>query len=159
MNPLSPPPSKQVLSAAARVASLDLARLFRQHDRDAVANRISEFRRARDQFLLGRVEFKRSLGQRADQDFQEFGVYGIFEAFGRRSHRWFLRLSSPLSYPSGACRRAVIMAKQSSRARRARPAAAVWATACPRARSRETSNREFAPAPARSRAEHQCRGA
>src|SRR5216684_431184 len=102
MNPLSPPPSKQVLSVAARVASLDLARLFRQHDRDAVANRISEFRRARDQFLLGRV---------------------------------------------------VIMAKQSSRARRARPAAAVWATACPRARSRETPNREFAPAPARSRAE------
>ena len=32
--------------------SLDLPRLFRQHDRDAVADRIGEFCRTRDQFLL-----------------------------------------------------------------------------------------------------------
>ena len=69
-----------------RTNSIDLARLFRQHDRDAVADRISELCRARDQFLPRRVEFQRTLGQRTDQDFQQFWIDGAFEAFGRGTH-------------------------------------------------------------------------
>src|SRR5260370_37793259 len=61
--------------------SLDLPRLFRQHDRDAVADRISELCRARDQLLGSRIEFKRTLGDRTDQDFQQFGIDGVFGAF------------------------------------------------------------------------------
>src|SRR6185295_9078265 len=51
--------------------SLDTARLLRQHDRDAVADRVGELGRTRDQFLLLRVVFERRLGQRTDQDFQQ----------------------------------------------------------------------------------------
>src|SRR6202048_2473566 len=53
--------------------SLDLPRLFRQHDRDAVADRIGELGRARDQLLLRGVELERPLGQRTDQDLQQLG--------------------------------------------------------------------------------------
>src|SRR5882757_7600844 len=69
-----------------RALSLNLPRLFRQHDRDAVADRIGEFGGARDQFLLRRVEFQWTLGQRTDQDFQQFWIDGAFKAFGRGGH-------------------------------------------------------------------------
>src|SRR6059058_624082 len=67
-------------------ASLDLPRLFRQHDRNAVANGISELGRARDQFLPGRIEFERALGHRTDQDLQQLWIDGAVEAFGRCAH-------------------------------------------------------------------------
>src|SRR5690242_11075481 len=73
--------ASSVNAAIARIRLVDLARLFRQHDRNAVADRISEFRGARDQLLTGGVELQRSLGQRADQDLQQFGIDGVFGAF------------------------------------------------------------------------------
>src|SRR4029450_3922981 len=66
--------------------SIDLPCLFRQHDRDAVTDRVGEFCRTRDQFLLCRIEFQRALGQRADQDFQKLWIDGAFKAFGRGIH-------------------------------------------------------------------------
>src|SRR5579871_4070417 len=68
-------------AAIARIELLDLARLLGQHDRNAVADRISELCGARDQLLTGRVELERPLGQRADQDLQQFGIDGVFGAF------------------------------------------------------------------------------
>src|ERR1700688_631988 len=67
-------------------SSLDLPRLFRQHDRNAVADRIGELGGPRDQLLPRRIEFQRTLGQRTDQDFQQFQIDGAFEAFGRGTH-------------------------------------------------------------------------
>src|ERR1700758_2621428 len=76
-----------IVARAVRMDILvNLARLLRQHDRDAVADRISELGRARDQLLLGRIEFERSLGHGADQDFQELGIDGVFGAFGCDTH-------------------------------------------------------------------------
>src|SRR6202140_5271310 len=92
----------------AEPLSLDLPRLFRQHDRDAVADRIGEFCGTRDQFLLCGVEFQRTLGQRTDQDFKQLGIDGAFKALGRGSHVFGLRLRSfaPVAYPIETCRRA-----------------------------------------------------
>src|SRR5271166_1618239 len=74
-------------ASSVRMQNLvNLARLFREHDRDAVADRISKLCRARDQLLLRRIEFQRSLGHRADQDFQEFGIDGVFGTFGHGGH-------------------------------------------------------------------------
>src|SRR5205085_717315 len=41
---------------------------------DAIADRVGELGRARDQLLLLGIVFERTLGQRADQDFQEFWI-------------------------------------------------------------------------------------
>src|ERR1700722_10408376 len=80
-------------AATARTRmSLDLPCLFRQHDRDAVADRIGELGRARDQFLLRGVVLERPLGQRTDQYLQQLGIDGVFEAFGRGGHVFGLRL-------------------------------------------------------------------
>src|ERR1700757_4651572 len=65
-------------------ALVDLARLFRQHDRDAVADRIGELCGARDQLLPRGVELQRSLGDRAHQDFEQFWVGGALGVVGRR---------------------------------------------------------------------------
>src|SRR6478735_3246378 len=87
------------------VSSLDLPRLFRQHDRDAVADRISELCRARDQFLPSRVEFQRTLGHRADQDFQQFGIDGAVETLGRGGHALISgSVIRPLAYSIPMCR-------------------------------------------------------
>src|SRR6266700_404434 len=95
---------------AAR-SSLDLPRFFRQHDRDAVADRIGEFGRTRDQFLSRAVELQRPLGQRADQDFQQFRVDGAFKAFGRgghgRSPAWVF---AAVAYSTETCSRAALIA-------------------------------------------------
>src|SRR3990170_4543340 len=64
------------------IASLQPARFLRQHDRNAVADRIGQLGLARDQFLLGGVVFQRGLGQRADQDFQQLGIDAAFGPFG-----------------------------------------------------------------------------
>src|SRR6185312_12768583 len=47
---------------------------FRQHDRNAVADREGELGAARDQLLPVGVVFERPLGQRADQDFQQLRI-------------------------------------------------------------------------------------
>src|SRR6185369_14311343 len=49
-------------------------RFFRQHDRDAVADRIGELGRARDQLLPLRVVFQRALGERTDEDLQQLRI-------------------------------------------------------------------------------------
>ena len=49
-------------------------RLVDQHDRDAVANGIGQPGLITDQFLLFRVVAQGRLGQRTDQDLQQFGI-------------------------------------------------------------------------------------
>src|SRR5207248_6683975 len=66
-------------ASAARTAttptfSLDLARLLRQHDGDAVSDRIGKFCGARDQLLPRCIEFERPLRQRTNQNLQQFGI-------------------------------------------------------------------------------------
>src|SRR6516164_8071924 len=60
------------------------AGFFRQHDGDAVADRIGELGGARNQFLLLGIIFERALGERADQNFEELTVDGAGGAVGRR---------------------------------------------------------------------------
>src|SRR5262249_59010292 len=66
--------------------SIQPARLFGQHDRDAGADRIGELGGARYQLLLLRIIFKRTLGQRADQNFQELRIDAASWALGRSGH-------------------------------------------------------------------------
>src|SRR5262245_35042194 len=66
--------------------SIQPARFFGQHDRDAGADRIGELGGARDQLLLLRVVFERALGQRADQNFQELRIDAAGGALGRGGH-------------------------------------------------------------------------
>src|SRR5437879_4927362 len=120
------------------LSSLDLPRLFRQHDRNAVADRVGELGGARDQFLPGRIEFERALGHRTDQDFQQLWIDGAVEAFGRGAHL----LSPDRRGPYHKGTRGV-MALTSAPVRRPRPVVASSATADPIAQSRETPNREF----------------
>src|SRR2546423_15524517 len=53
---------------------IQLARLFGQHDRNAVADRIGELGGARDQLLLLAVIFERPLGEWAHEDFEQFRI-------------------------------------------------------------------------------------
>ena len=55
---------------------LQLAGFLRQHDGDAVADRIGQAGLAADQFVGGAVVFQRRLGQRADQNLQQAGIDG-----------------------------------------------------------------------------------
>ena len=126
-------------SHPTRCPSLDLPRLFRQHDRDAVADRISELCGARDQFLPGRIEFQRALGHRADQDLQQLRIDGAVEAFGRGRSSAVSGSAWSLAYPIAPCH----LTRPSAPVRRARPVAAPSARAGPIARSRETPNRGF----------------
>src|ERR1700704_6307927 len=88
------------LGLETKPLSLDLPCLFRQHDRDAVADRISEFCGSRDQLLPRCVKLQRTLGQRTDQNFQQFWIDGAFEAFGWGSHALVSVLSfRPYSMP------------------------------------------------------------
>src|SRR5205085_6829409 len=52
------PRDSQPMKGVSRLASLDLPCLFRQHDRNAVTDRIGELCRTRDQLLPGCVEFE-----------------------------------------------------------------------------------------------------
>src|SRR5260221_1921387 len=74
------------------VAIAQLARLFRQHNRHAVADRVGEAGGAADQLALGPVEFQGPMGHRADQDLQEarvdlafLGAWAVLD--GRRAGR------------------------------------------------------------------------
>src|SRR5262252_2348050 len=62
--------------------SIDPSRLLGQHDRNAVTDRISELRRARDQFLFLGVVFEWRFGQRTDQDFEQFGIDAVGGTIG-----------------------------------------------------------------------------
>src|SRR6185437_9049000 len=50
------------------------AGFVRQHDRDAVADRIGKSRLFAHKFLPFAVVMQRRLGERADEDFQQFGI-------------------------------------------------------------------------------------
>src|SRR2546426_11581840 len=63
-------------------ASIQPARLFGQHDRNAVTDRIGELGGARDQLLFLAIVFKRALGERADEDFEQLGIDAASGAVG-----------------------------------------------------------------------------
>src|SRR5215211_4934656 len=65
---------------------LDWPRLLGKHDRDAVADGISELGRARDQLLLVRIIFERRLGERAYEDLEELGIDELRRALRRGRH-------------------------------------------------------------------------
>src|SRR3984893_8749537 len=124
--------------------SLNLPCLFRQHDRNAVADRVGEFCGTRDQFVPRCVKLQRTLGHRTPQDFQQFGIDGAFEAFGRGGHALvsaFYIMS--VAYSMQRCSRALI-ARRSGAARRAPPAVSPAAMVVPTGQNRQTPSREFA---------------
>src|SRR5262245_32276853 len=63
-----------VVARAALTASIQSTRLFREHNGDTVANWVGELGRARNELLAGRVVFERTLGQGADEDFQQLRI-------------------------------------------------------------------------------------
>src|SRR5215211_3585814 len=65
---------------------LDWPRLLGKHDRDAVADGISELGGARDQFLLLGVIFERRLGERAYEDLEKLRIDALRRALGRGRH-------------------------------------------------------------------------
>src|SRR3954452_21014714 len=79
------PGSSPGVTVVAVSASVQPPRFLRQHDRDAVADRISELGGARDQLLLLGVVLQRALGQRAHQDFEQLRIDGAGGAFDGRS--------------------------------------------------------------------------
>src|SRR5579872_734071 len=64
--------------------SIDRPRLLLQHDRNAVADRIGELGRMRDQFVVLLIPDQRLLGLGTDQDFQQFGIGFFVRAIGWR---------------------------------------------------------------------------
>src|SRR5580704_2645053 len=64
--------------------SIEPAGFFRQHDGDAVADRVGELCGARDQLLLGGVVFEWPLGQRAHENLQKFRIDGVGRAVTKR---------------------------------------------------------------------------
>src|SRR3954447_16645689 len=98
------------------LSSLDLPRLFRQHDRNAVADRVGELGGARDQFLPGRIEFKGALGHRTDQDLQQLWIDGAVEAFGRGAHLLSPDRPRSLAYKIARCHEAAMRSSSSSTA-------------------------------------------
>ena len=70
------------LPPAPTVGSVELPRLFLQHDRDAVADRVGQMRGLRDQLLPMGVIAERAMGHGADQRLQHAAVDGM--SLGRR---------------------------------------------------------------------------
>ena len=66
-------------------ALVEPPRFVRQHDRDAVADRVGELGGAADQLLALGVVFERRLGQRADQNLQELRIEAPFAGAVRKS--------------------------------------------------------------------------
>src|SRR5262249_8584847 len=91
---------RRELSPFSSGASIQLAGLLGQHDRDAVADRVGELGGARDQLLSLRVVFKRALGQGADQNLEQLGVDAAGGAFGGR--HWWLGSSAGARSAAGA---------------------------------------------------------
>src|SRR4029450_4562922 len=65
-----------LLTALLVFRRLELARFLFQHDRNAVANRISEPRRLGDELLPLAIVDQRSLGDGANQNLKQLGVHG-----------------------------------------------------------------------------------
>src|SRR5579859_1434508 len=65
--------------------SIDRPRLFLQHDRNAVADRIGELGRMRDQFVVLLIPDQRLLGLGTDQDLQQLGIRLLVRTVGRRA--------------------------------------------------------------------------
>src|SRR5579871_617367 len=65
--------------------SIDRPRLFLQHDRNAVADRISKLGRVRDQLVVLLIPDQRLLGFGADQDLQQLGIRLLVRTVGRRA--------------------------------------------------------------------------
>src|SRR5215208_4607829 len=65
---------------------LEWPRLLRKHDRDAVADGISELGGARDQFLLLGIIFERRLGERAHEDLEKLRIDELRRALRRGRH-------------------------------------------------------------------------
>src|SRR5690554_2764294 len=63
---------------------LQSSSLLRQHDRNAIADRIGELCFPRDQFLAHSVVFERRLGNRTDENFKQRWVDGARWRFGAR---------------------------------------------------------------------------
>src|SRR5262249_38714829 len=68
------------------IVSLQWPRFFRQHDRDAVADRIGELGGAGYQFLLVRIVFERAFGDRANENLEELRVHAAGGAVGGSRH-------------------------------------------------------------------------
>src|ERR1700745_1677141 len=64
--------------------SVEAPRFLRQHDRDAVADRVGELGGARDQLLLLGVVFQRRLCDRAHQELEQVGIDGLGGSVGWR---------------------------------------------------------------------------
>src|SRR5580692_8663649 len=95
--------------------SVEVTGFLGQHDRNAVADRIGELGRARDQFLLLRVVFERRFGQRTDQDFQQLRIDNVAGMVGR--HERLLTISRLTNYVRGGwpCAPAGIITATASR--------------------------------------------
>src|SRR5262249_22768654 len=85
--------------------SIQPARLFRQHDRNAGADGISKLGRARDQLLLLRIIFERPLCQWADQNFQELRIDAAGGTVGRGGDDILQDALALAIAQSGACQR------------------------------------------------------
>src|SRR5262245_56498197 len=66
--------------------SIQLACFFGQHDRNAGADGVSELGGARDQLLLLRIVFERSLRHGTNQNFQELRIDAAGGTVGRGAH-------------------------------------------------------------------------
>src|ERR1700722_11510411 len=75
--PFEPPCPARIVSGGYRHSLFDLPRFLRQHDRNAVADRVGELGGARDELLLLPVVFEWRFGQRTDQDFQELRIDNV----------------------------------------------------------------------------------
>src|SRR5215468_3815476 len=71
---------------AAEGWSVQLARFLGQHDGDAVTDRISKLGGAGDELLSFGVVFQRALGERAHENFEQFGVHAAGGSVGRSVH-------------------------------------------------------------------------
>src|SRR5215510_11957627 len=72
---------------------LQRPRFLRQHDRDAVADRIGQLGGAGNQLLLLGIVFQRALGEWADEDFQKLWVDAAGGSVGGHGVSWALRAS------------------------------------------------------------------
>src|SRR5947209_6957919 len=61
-----------------------LPRFLFQHDRDPVANRVSEASGLRNQLLFFAIVDQRTLGHRADEHFKQLGIHEFFRERDRR---------------------------------------------------------------------------
>ena len=72
---------KRLRSLGVALGVGKFARFARQHDRYAVADGISETRLLAHQLLAGAIVDQRALGQRADENFEQFWIGFQVSAF------------------------------------------------------------------------------